>query len=262
MIHDRERPSFEPENNVTVKRCFYAYEWAADYVKEKSVADIGCGTGYGTIHLAQYAANAIGLDYSAETVSQNLKDNAHIANLSFMECAVPPICLPDESYDVITAFQFIEHLDDPKGFIKDSLRVLKPGGVFLCTTVNAKKSLARNPYHKFEYTFAEMEKDFREVYSNLEILGLQGNDRVNAYYRENAKWVNNVLKWDVLGLHKILPAKLLSLPYNFLTTIMRKNLMEKNQQTLDIDTKDFYTVSEREKWDDTWDIFMIARKPL
>lgn len=261
MIHDRERPSFEPENNVTVQRCFYAYEWAASFVKGKNVADIGCGNGYGTIHMAKVANEAIGLDYSAETVAQNLKDNANADNLSFMQCVVPPICLPDASYDVITAFQFIEHLDDPKGFIKDSLRVLKPGGVFLCTTVNAKKSLARNPYHKFEYTFAEMEKDFREVYSDLEICGLQGNERVNTYYRDNAKWVNGILKWDVLGLHKILPAKLLSLPYNLLTTIMRKQLMEKNDVTLDIGTKDFFIVPERSQWDNTWDIFMIARKP-
>lgn len=257
-IHDRERPSFEPSNNVTVQRCFYAYEFAVPYVTGKTVADIGCGTGYGTIHLAKYAEKAVGVDYSAETVEQNKKDNAHIPNLDFITCKVPPITLPDASFDVVTAFQFIEHLDDPMGFIKEAKRILKPGGVFLCTTVNAKKSLARNPFHVFEYTFAAMEADFRKVFNDVEMQGLQGNQRVNQYYKENSKWVRSIMKWDIFGIHKILPGKVLAFPYNLLTTIMRKKLMEKNANTTDITTKDFFL--EKDNLDNTWDIFVIAKK--
>ena len=258
MIHDRERPSFEASNNVTVKRCFYAYEFAEQYVKGKHIADIGCGTGYGTVHLAKFAQHAIGVDYSAETVEQNKKDNATVANLEFITCTVPPITLPDASVDVVTAFQFIEHLSDPLGFIKEAKRILKPGGVFLCTTVNGKMSLARNPFHVFEYTFATIEADFRKVFDDVEMIGLQGNERVNKYYTDNAKWVRSVTKWDFLGLHKILPAKWLALPYNFLTTLMRNKLMEKNKETTEISTSDFFL--QKDNLDKTWDIFVIAKK--
>lgn len=257
-IHDRERPSFEESNNVTVKRCFYAYEWAEQFIKGKRIADIGCGTGYGTVHMAPMAEHATGVDYSAETVAQNKKDNAHIPNLDFITCKVPPITLPDESVDVVTAFQFIEHLDDPLGFIKEAKRILKPGGVFLCTTVNAKMSLARNPFHVFEYTFADMEADFRKVFDDVEMIGLQGNERVNKYYEDNAKWVRSVTKWDFLGLHKVLPAKWLALPYNFLTSMMRQKLMEKNTVTTEISTQDFFL--QKDNLDKTWDIFVIAKK--
>ncbi|MDL5045028.1 class I SAM-dependent methyltransferase [Oscillatoria amoena NRMC-F 0135] len=256
-IHDRERPSFEPSNNVTVQRCFYAYEWAEEFVKGKRVADIGCGTGYGTIHLAKFAESAVGVDYSAETVAQNKKDNEHITNLEFITCTVPPITLPDASFDVVTAFQFIEHLNDPLGFIKEAKRILKPGGVFLCTTVNAKMSLARNPFHVFEYTFDGMEADFRKVFGDVEMIGLQGNDRVNEYYKQNAKWVRSIMKWDILGLHKILPGKVLAFPYNLLTSMMRRNLMEENKQTTDINTSDFFL--QKDNLDKTWDIFVIAK---
>lgn len=257
MIHDRERPSFEPSNNVTVKRCFCAYEFAEQYVKGKTVADIGCGTGYGTVHMAQFAEKAVGVDYSAETIEQNKKENAHIKNLEFVHGKVPPVPLPDAAFDVVTAFQFIEHLEDRVAFIKDVKRILKPGGVFLCTTVNAKMSLARNPFHVHEYTFAEMEAEFKSVYNNVEVLGLQGNDRVNKYYKENARWVRSIMKWDVLGIHKILPAKWLALPYNFLTSIMRRKLMEKNTETTEISTSDFFL--QKDNLDATWDIFIVAR---
>lgn len=258
MIFDRERPSFEPSNNVTVKRCFYAYEYAEQYVKGKKIADIGCGSGYGTVHLALFADSATGVDYSAQTLEESRKEYAAVKNLDFVHGKVPPVPLESESMDVVTAFQFIEHIRDPLAFIQDVYRVLKPGGVFICTTVNAKMSLARNPFHAFEYDFAGMESDFQKVFEEVEMNGLQGNERVNHYYHDNNKWVKSILKWDVLGLHKILPASLITLPYNFLTSRMRNKLAEENPIALDIDTKDFFLT--KEDLDNTWDIFVVARK--
>ena len=258
MIYDRERPSFEPSNNVTVKRCFYAYEFAEKYAAGKKIADIGCGTGYGTAHLAKHAAYALGVDYSGATLEQSRKEYENIKNLEFLECKVPPITIEDESFDVVTAFQFIEHISNPVDFIKEVYRILKPGGFFLCTTVNGEMSLARNPFHVFEYTFETMEADFKKVFSKVDMIGLQGNDKVNEYYKENNKWVNSILKWDVLGLHKKLPASVVSLPYNLLTSVMRKQLMTKYDKTLDIDTKDFYLTHDN--LGKTWDIFVVAQK--
>jgi ubiquinone/menaquinone biosynthesis C-methylase UbiE len=258
MIFDRERPSFEPSNNVTVKRCFYAYEYAEEYVREKKVADIGCGSGYGTVHLAKYAEAATGVDYSQETLINSRVEYASVSNLNFVHGKVPPVPLETGSMDVVTAFQFIEHIPNPVDFIRDVYRVLKPGGVFLCTTVNAKMSLARNPFHVFEYTFDGMEADFRKVFSQVEMIGLHGNERVNKYYRENNRWVKSILKWDVLGLHKIVPASWVTLPYNFLTSRMRKNLLEENPEALQIDTKDFFLT--KNNLDSAWDIFVVAKK--
>lgn len=258
MIFDRERPSFEPSNNVTVKRCFCAYEFAESYVKDKDIADIGCGSGYGTVHLAKFAKSAVGVDYSAETLEASRIEYAEVTNLSFVHGKVPPVPLETASKDVVTAFQFIEHIPNPVEFIQDVYRVLKPGGIFLCTTVNAKMSLARNPFHVFEYDFEGMEKDFLKVFKNVEMIGLQGNERVNTYYKENNKWVRSILKWDVLGLHKKVPASWVTLPYNFLTSRMRKQLAEENPLALDIDTKDFFLT--KDNLDKTWDIFVVAKK--
>ncbi len=255
---DRERPSFEDSNNVTVKRCFFAYEWALQYVKGKRIADIGCADGYGTQSYASHVDSVIGVDYSEPTLKVAREKYKHLNNLSFISGKVPPLPLESNSLDVITAFQFIEHIEDRAGFMKDVMRVLKPGGIFLCTTPNNKMSIARNPFHVHEYTFAEMEKEAGAIFTSIELWGVQGSERVNKYYEDNAKWAKKILRLDPLGLHKLIPSSWLVAPYNFLTSIMRKELKEVNKETLAIQTSDFFLTQDR--LDFTWDIVLIARK--
>lgn len=255
---DRERPSFEDSNNVTVQRCFFAYEFARSFVEGKQTADIGCADGYGTQYLADYTQSTVGVDYSEATLVEARKKHAAKTNLTFKSGAVPPIPLESESVDVVTAFQFIEHIHQRLDFMKDVYRVLKPGGVFLCSTPNIKMSIARNPFHVHEYTFDEMHGETKQVFANFELKGVQGSAAVNKYYDDNARWAKKILRLDPLGLHKIIPSSWLVAPYNFLTTIMRKNLKEQNTDTLKITTEDFFLTTE--DLDKTWDIFVIARK--
>ena len=186
------------------------------------------------------------------------KQYGHKKNLSFISGAVPPIPLESASKDLLTAFQFIEHIKDQTGFIKDAYRVLKPGGTFLCTTPNAKMSIARNPFHVHEMDFAEMKLAAEAVFDEVELWGVQGTERVNTYYEENAKWAKKILRFEPLGLHKLIPASLLVVPYNFLTSIMRKNLKSTVQETTSIETSDFFLTQEN--LDYTWDIVLIGKK--
>ncbi len=257
-MFDRERPSFEDSNNVTVQRCFYAYEFARDFIRDKETADIGCADGYGTTYLADYTKSTVGVDYSEVTIEDARKKHAAKTNLTFKAGKVPPIPLDNNSKDVVTAFQFIEHIEDRIGFIKDVYRVLKPGGVFICTTPNIKMSIARNPFHVHEYTFDEMKKEIASVFESFEIEGLQGNEKVNNYYEENSRWAKKILMFDPLGIHKMVPASWLVKPYNFLTSMMRKDLKEQNNDTLNITSKDFFLTKDR--LDFTWDIFVVAHK--
>ncbi len=257
-MFDRERPSFEDSNNVTVKRCFYAYEFARKYVQGKQTADVGCADGYGTQYLADYTQSTVGVDYSEITLNDARQKHAAKTNLSFVSGKVPPIPLPDASVDVLTAFQFIEHIHPRYAFMQDVMRVLKPGGIFICTTPNIKMSIARNPFHVHEYTFDEMKAEASKVFDNIDLQGLQGNDKVNKYYADNAKWAKKILRLDPLGLHKMLPSAWLVKPYNFLTSLMRKNLKEQNDDTLQISTEDFFLT--KNNLDTTWDIYLIAKK--
>ncbi len=257
-MSSHERALKDEANNVIYQRCQYAYEWCIPIITGKKVLDTGCGLGYGAAYMAQHANEITGIDYDAETIENNKKEYASIKNISFVQGSIPPLPFPDNSFDVVTSFQFIEHIHLRKEFTKECLRVVKPGGKVLITTPNIKRSLARNPFHIHEYTFDEMNKEVSLFTNQFELLGLNANERVRKYYEENGKFVRMILKFDILGLHKILPAKILFVPYNWITSLMRNKLKEQISQTSDISTKDFFL--QKNNLDDCWDIFVVAEK--
>ena len=257
-MSSHERAHHDEANNVTYQRCQYAYEFAKPYISGKKVLDVGCGLAYGTALMAQSAASITGLDYDQETIDDNRKRFADIHNLEFKQAVIPPLPLEDGSYDVVTAFQFIEHIKQRKEFVKECLRILKPGGTLLITTPNIKKSLARNPFHVHEYTFDEMRGEVGTMTGNFELQGLNGNERVNTYYKENGKFVRMILRFDIFKMHRWLPSAWLSKPYNWITSLMRNRLKEKVDTTTDITTNDFFL--QKDGLDECWDIYLIARK--
>ena len=60
------------------------------------------------------------------------------ADLSFER-----IPMPDKSLDVITAWQVVEHLENPHNFIREAYRSLTPGGYFLISIPNPFHLISR-----------------------------------------------------------------------------------------------------------------------
>jgi len=257
-MSSHERASRDENNNVTYQRCQFAYEYALDLVRGKKVLDLGCGLAYGTAQMAEQASEITAVDYDAQTISDNQQHYKNIPNLKFIRASVPPLPFADHSFEVVTMFQFIEHIRDRKKLLEECYRVLKDNGTLLVTTPNALKSFARNPFHIHEYTFDEMDAELKSIFPGSELKALKGNEKVNAYYKQNEKMVRKIMKWDVLKLHPIIPASWLMKPYNWITTLMRKTLKNNVSQTSSIDTSDFFIDSSA--LNDGWDIYVLAKK--
>lgn len=50
---------------------------------------------------------------------------------------------PDATFDAVTMWEVIEHLPDPRGFLAEVARVVKPGGLFALSTPDAGSLVAR-----------------------------------------------------------------------------------------------------------------------
>ena len=75
-------------------------------------------------------------------------------------------------------------------------------------------SLTRNPWHVREYTAGELRTLLGESFAAVETLGVFGNAKAMAYYEENRRSVQRLLRFDPLDLQHRLPRRLLQLPYD------------------------------------------------
>ena len=113
-------------------------------VKDKIIVDMGCGPGLKGLTLSLAGANVIAIDNSHQRLDELKKNLAQIEDLhgklrfSFykhdLREEIP--FLASESADFILCYEVIEHLGNIEVFVREMVRILKPGGQILITTPN------------------------------------------------------------------------------------------------------------------------------
>jgi ubiquinone/menaquinone biosynthesis C-methylase UbiE len=99
------------------------------------ILDIGCGTGM-LLENMRPLGRTTGLDFS--TVALEYCRSHALEGLGRADVRHLPV--KDNSVDVITAIDLVEHIKDDEGLLKEFYRVLKPGGIAVLS-VPAHKSL-------------------------------------------------------------------------------------------------------------------------
>jgi SAM-dependent methyltransferase len=94
----------------------------------RRILDVGCGTGGMFPMLARYGTVS-GAEFSADA-----RERAHrrFPDVEVSECALPDR-LPDGPFELITAFDVVEHLDDPVASLRALGKRLAPGGQLVVT---------------------------------------------------------------------------------------------------------------------------------
>lgn len=162
------------------------YDYAAQYARGRVVLDIGCGAGYGTALLATTANSAVGLDFAADAV-RHAKETYNAPHLTFTQASATALPYPAHSFDLITAFEVIEHLGHWRDMLSEAARVLKPYGLFLVSTPNrnyyteSRAGAGANPFHVHEFDYQEFASALAEYFPKTQIL-LQNRVDAFAFY--------------------------------------------------------------------------------
>ncbi|MEQ1883626.1 MAG: methyltransferase domain-containing protein [Bryobacteraceae bacterium] len=162
------------------------YAFACRFASHRDVLDVGSGTGYGTAELAQSAHSVQGIDVSPDAISY-AQSNYPLANIKFFEASATNVPIADSSFDLITAFEVIEHLEDSRALLKEASRLLRPGGIFLVSTPNklyyteSRGDQGPNPYHTHEFTYAEFRTALAEYFPQTAVF-LQNRMEAFAFY--------------------------------------------------------------------------------
>jgi 2-polyprenyl-6-hydroxyphenyl methylase/3-demethylubiquinone-9 3-methyltransferase len=108
--------------------------------KKESILDLGCGGGI----FCEAAANngfsrVCGVDLGLENIEiaqEHAKQNG-FTNIEYFHSDIKEIFQSnDVQFDIITAFEVVEHCDDWRDFLNSAIRLLKPGGLFFVSTIN------------------------------------------------------------------------------------------------------------------------------
>lgn len=242
-------------DNPIHQRLFKAYVVAQDYIKG-DVLEVGCGEGRGVSAMIDKVNTFTAVDKIKAAIDELQR---RFPSGQFISMNIPPLSeLNDNVYDVVVSFQVIEHIEDDYLFLKEIHRVLKPGGIALLTTPNRKMSLTRNPWHVREYLAHELESLAKKIFSEAEVKGITGNEKVMTYYEENKKSVARFTRWDFLNLQYKLPASLLRIPYEILNRWNRNKLQGQDNQLVKNITHEDYVVTNNAA--DALDLLLLVRK--
>ena len=121
-------------NNI-VQHWLPALDGVAGKLKSGAkVADIGCGVGFSTLLMAEAFPNSrfVGFDFhepSVEEARQHAKAHGLSERVSFEATSVKDI--KDTGFDLITAFDCLHDMGDPRGCARHMRQILKDDGTWM-----------------------------------------------------------------------------------------------------------------------------------
>ncbi|MBN1288707.1 MAG: class I SAM-dependent methyltransferase [Actinobacteria bacterium] len=177
------------EENYWFTRHVAAYRYAASLSENLSVADIGCGEGYGTAMVAAMAKEVTGVDAAPE-VMEHAVIKYERDNLCYRVMDAAALDFPSRRFNMVVSLQVIEHLATADGFLEEIKRVLLPGGTAIISTPNRLKispgsDTPLNPFHLREFTPEELRGLLLDHFKTVKIAGLfhAGWLRVNDFLK-------------------------------------------------------------------------------
>jgi SAM-dependent methyltransferase len=170
------------------------YDFALRFADDAAVLDAGCGVGYGSAHLAQAARTVVGVDRSPEALEHARAEFAR-PNVEFVLADICALPFEDGRFDLVCAFEVIEHVDDPALFVGEAARVLGDDGVLVVSTPRVAQTArwSANPHHVVELAPEDLERILSERFESVELLGQR---------RRQTRRHRLMQRLDKLGLRK------------------------------------------------------------
>lgn len=251
--------SLFPEQNPIFQRQMTAYRFILSLIEDREILDLGCGHGEGSSLLAQRARQVRAVDHSARAI-EVARGLFQRGNLSFEVMKVPPIAIPSaQQYDVVVAFQVLEHLPEPLFFLQEVRRVLKAEGTLFLSTPNKGETLTPNPYHLREYGPEELKALLGQFFSEVRLYGVFGSQRFMTYWEKNRQWAHGFLDtYDPWRLSTRLPLRLRRLLFDRASGLMRKRLQRANPELCALITHEDF-IFRADEFEGCLDLFIIAQ---
>ena len=131
--------------------------------KNLKALDLGCGSGELTIQLSSSFKEIIGIDYTLEYIETAEKDRKKykIENIKFIRADAKHLPFKDDAFDLVYSSR--GPLSADYDFMKESLRILKKGGLLIEETIGENDKLEIKKIFKRGQNYPPKEKKIDSV---------------------------------------------------------------------------------------------------
>lgn len=99
--------------------------------------DIGCGGGLLSEPMARLGADVAGADAAARNIPvARLHAEQSGLVIDYRHTTAEDLATAGEQFDVVLNMEVVEHVADPQAYLTACRRLLKPGGLMICSTLN------------------------------------------------------------------------------------------------------------------------------
>ncbi len=142
----------------------YAESLSDDLEPRAKILDVGCGVGQTVHYLAARGFDAHGIEVSSSSI--DLAREHPGVYLLYDGKTIP---FPDATFASIGAFNVLEHVGNPIGFLDEMTRVLRPGGRIVISSPNFLRVLGWRDYHPHMRGFAQKLRNLRTLLQHLQL---------------------------------------------------------------------------------------------
>lgn len=206
----------------------YAYAREMIGASPQRVLEVGCGRGYFLRSLEKYGHQCIGLELNNEAIVNKITTyeirNQYLDQVNEVD---------RELFDVVCSFQVLEHVSDPGTFLRNCIRVVRPGGLLVFSTPNYAYPVHRArldafdlpPHHLNHFT----EETFARVAGclGLEVLCIKAQVH-NTPQRfvnidTNHSWISRLIRRGINSVHSSIFGAPLGLGHTLVAVFRRPN---------------------------------------
>lgn len=126
--YDSEERYYSPLTKKSYHKKLDEFE---SYRQNNNILDIGCGRGWFLREAKKREWNVYGTEYSENAIAKRRKEG-----LDVKQGKLSPYMFEEGFFDVVTSFEVMEHINNPREEMFAIHHLLRPGGLFYFTTPN------------------------------------------------------------------------------------------------------------------------------
>lgn len=151
------------------------------------ILDIGCGGGLLSEPMARLGAEVVGVDAAPRNIPVAQTHAAQSGlDIDYRHTTAEDMAAAGEQFDAVLNMEVVEHVSDPQAYLTACQRLLKPGGLHICSTLNRNPKSFAMAIIGAEYVMRWLPKGTHEwkkfitpdeLYALLSTAGLEPVDR-------------------------------------------------------------------------------------